>query len=409
MTKIYWGDAFTYIDQIEGEPSFMSDAIEARQVNILTYLFKRYKKNVCYMVRNDKEAVVYNNFESNEPQELHYRKVTPEDKLEEITDKYIWLEIPSLRFATTKEWILKAFMVFKDRKIFGVISSADLLKFPFHAVELNPRRIAGFKEILLATNKRIHTNNKKEIVYNEKYLSSLGFKIEDVYNADIKKRIKINMESYKMALLFNQNPDKTEQKIDKSKKVHQNYVRTVPDGKMTHHTAQERSMITTKGNETKKKNELIKKLELSCTDNPEFKHLAPYFRSRDVDMMLQALGEIMSVDSQRYLRGVKHEQDTMAGSIDCNVTQLSQTIFKHAESLTSLIEPRNAPSPTYNILNYKVNVGMAVENLNNAGLSEQQRQDLAGEIDRIITEQKRARIGGNEMVTLEQTVSGEAS
>jgi len=277
------------------------------------------------------------------------------------------------------------------------------MKFPFFSVEINARIIAGFKEIILPNNRRIHVTKKKEIISNEKYLSSIGFTIEDVYNADIKKRIKINMESYKKAALFNQNPKKEERKVDKFKKEHKNYLRTVPDGKLQL-SPEKRTEIAMAAVEGKKKEVTIKKLEVLCTQNKEFHHLIPYFKSRDIDLMLQALGEILSVDSQRYLRAVEHEQNSLEGALDSNVTQLSDNLFKHAHSLAQMLEPRLAPSPTYNILNYKVNVGMAVENLNNAGLSEQQRRDLAAEVDRIITEQKRARVTGPEVVIVEPTV-----
>jgi len=401
---IFWNDPFTYIDQIEENPSFSYDDIKKRGVNIDTYLFKRFKGiKKPYIIKYQNEAILFNLSDPKHPQEIHFRKVTPEDKLEEIKDKYIWLDIPSLRFATTKDWIFHAFSTFKDRYIHAVISSTDLMKFPFFSVEINARIIAGFKEIILPNNRRIHVTKKKEIISNEKYLSSIGFTIEDVYNADIKKRIKINMESYKKAALFNQNPKKEERKVDKFKKEHKNYLRTVPDGKLQL-SPEKRTEIAMAAVEGKKKEVTIKKLEVLCTQNKEFHHLIPYFKSRDIDLMLQALGEILSVDSQRYLRAVEHEQNSLEGALDSNVTQLSDNLFKHAHSLAQMLEPRLAPSPTYNILNYKVNVGMAVENLNNAGLSEQQRRDLAAEVDRIITEQKRARVTGPEVVIVEPTV-----
>lgn len=409
MTKIYWGDAFTYIKQIEDMPSFINKDIEARSVNIDTYLLKNYKKKIQYSIRYDKEIIVFNSDIQNEPDELHFKRVTPEDNLEEIKDKYVWLDIPSLRFSTTKDWIFRAFSIFKDRHIYGIISSAELFKFPWYAVEINARRIAGFKEIILPNNRRIHTNKKAEIIRNEKYLSSIGFKIEDVYNADKEKRIKINMESYKMALKLNQDPIKTETKLNK-------YTQKTPDKAHYGETnsihkvsPEKRQDIARSGGLTKGKNALIKKMEILCSDNKEFHHLVPYFKSRDPEFMMQALSEIMSIDSQRYLRGVTKEQTTGEGAIDSNVTQLGDNLFKHAEALVKLIKPSEVGSPTYNILNYKVNVGMAVENLNNAGLTEQQREDLASQIDRIIEGQKRERVIGTEVVTQEPAIQGEAS
>jgi len=409
MTKIYWGDAFTYIKQIDERPAFIDKDIKDRSVNIDTYLFKNYKKKIEYSIRFDKEIVVYNNFESGEPKELHFKRVTPEDNLEEIKDKYIWLEIPSLRFSTTKDWIFKAFSVFKNRKLYGIVSSAELTKFPWYAVEINARRIAGFKEIILPNNRRIHTNKKLEIIHNEKYLASIGFKIEDVYNVGTPERIKINMESYKMALKLNQDPIKTGRKLIK-------YTVKTPlkahngAGNSIHKVSPEkRKDIARSGGITTGKNKLIKKMEILCNDNKEFHHLVPYFKSRDPEFMMQALSEIMSIDSQRYLRGVSHEQEIGEGEIDSNVTQLSDNLFKHAESLVKLIKPSEVGSPTYNILNYKVNVGMAVENLNNAGLTKEQRDDLASTIDRIIEGQKRERVIGTTVVTQEPPVQGETS
>jgi hypothetical protein len=43
----------------------------------------------------------------------------------------------------------------------------------------------------------------------------------------------------------------------------------------------------------------------------------------------------------------------------------------------------------YNILNQNVNIGVSVEKLENAGLTEEQRGNLADQIDEIIKDQKR--------------------
>lgn len=408
MTKIFWSDAVTYIKQIDERPSFTEVDLTTRKITAEKFIFTHYHKPIEYMVRYKNKIILYNNSSKDEPKEIEFTRVTPDDDLTKIQTQYVWLDIPSMKMPNTKDWIFHAFSVLKNAKIHARLSGTKYFKFPWYSVEINARRIAGFKQLVMPNNIRVDIQNIKSIIGAERYLKSFGYSMEQIQKANMQERIKINMKSYETALAMTQNPKKHEQNLQKIKKPRNTINKNAKMG-LAVLSDEKKKEIASIGGKTKAKNALINKLENFCVNDPQFSHLAPYFSSRDPEFMLQALGEIMSIDSQRYLRGVKHEQETYEGAVNPNVTNLSDNLFKHAESLARLIKPGETGSPTYNILNYKVNVGVAVENLNNAGLTQKQRDDLATEIDSIIKEQKRARTLGTEVVTPESTVSGETN
>lgn len=124
-----------------------------------------------------------------------------------------------------------------------------------------------------------------------------------------------------------------------------------------------------------------------CAYSKRFKELAPLVKTRDIDLLSESLQKIMEVESKRYLRGATMEE--ISGNIDRDVTSIGDGLFNKIKSFMDIMKPVLNNATQYNILNQNVNVAVSVEKLENAGLSEDQRRDLAKEIEGIIKEQKR--------------------
>lgn len=127
-----------------------------------------------------------------------------------------------------------------------------------------------------------------------------------------------------------------------------------------------------------------------CAYSKRFKELAPLVGTRDLDLLGESLQKIMQTESKRYLRGVTMEE--VSGDLDPAVTGVGDGLFKKVTDFMKIMKPILNTATQYNILNQNVNVSVSVEKLENAGLTEEQRKDLAGEIEGIIKEQKRKTI-----------------
>jgi hypothetical protein len=124
-----------------------------------------------------------------------------------------------------------------------------------------------------------------------------------------------------------------------------------------------------------------------CSYSKRFKELAPLVKTRDLDLLTGSLQKIMEMESERYMRGATLEQ--LTGDVDPGVTHLGETLFRKVKDFIEIMRPVLNNETTYNILNVNVNTAVGMERLENAGLTEDQRRDLAGEIEGIIKEQRR--------------------
>jgi len=124
-----------------------------------------------------------------------------------------------------------------------------------------------------------------------------------------------------------------------------------------------------------------------CAYSKRFKELAPLVKTRDIDLLGEVLQKIMEKESERYMRGVTMEE--MSGDIDRDVTNLGEALFNKVKDFISIMKPVLNQAKIYNILNQQVNIAVGVEKLEDAGLTQDQRTDMAEEIEGIIQEQKR--------------------
>lgn len=142
-----------------------------------------------------------------------------------------------------------------------------------------------------------------------------------------------------------------------------------------------------------------KKRGLLCFHNKNFEKLATFFKTRDIDLILEGFAKLIQSESGRYEKGVALEE--AKSTLDPLVTAIGQGLFQKLVEYVKLVKPELQPQTTYNILNQQVNIGVAVQKLEEAGLSERQRQDLAREVTAIIEDEKSRRIGGVPMASAE--------
>lgn len=133
-----------------------------------------------------------------------------------------------------------------------------------------------------------------------------------------------------------------------------------------------------------------------CSYSDNFKYLVSKIKSRDIDLITDSIQEIIANESERYAMARHFEK--VSGNIDGRTTQIGDFLFKKLIEFVKLVKPELDNRVTYNILNQQVNIGTAVEKLEDAGLSEDQRQGLAEQIDQILKEEKQKRATGTKVV-----------
>jgi hypothetical protein len=69
----------------------------------------------------------------------------------------------------------------------------------------------------------------------------------------------------------------------------------------------------------------------------EMSILAKYFRSRDADTVIDAIGTVLAAQAQRLERGVKMEEDY--GELDPEVTKIANQVFNNGAKLAKLLDP----------------------------------------------------------------------
>lgn len=123
-----------------------------------------------------------------------------------------------------------------------------------------------------------------------------------------------------------------------------------------------------------------------CSYSDSFKYLVDKIKSRDIDLITDSIQEIIANESERYAMARHFEK--VSGNIDGRTTQIGDFLFKKLVEFVKLVKPELDQKVTYNILNQQVNIGTAVEKLEDAGLTEEQRLGLAEQIEQIIKEEK---------------------
>jgi len=123
-----------------------------------------------------------------------------------------------------------------------------------------------------------------------------------------------------------------------------------------------------------------------CAYSESFKYLTKKIKSRDIDLITESIQEIIADESERYAMSKHFEK--ISGEIDGRTTQIGDLLFRKLTEFVKLVKPELNQGVTYNILNQQVNIGTAVEKLEDAGLSDKQRGGLAEQIDKILKEEK---------------------
>lgn len=134
-----------------------------------------------------------------------------------------------------------------------------------------------------------------------------------------------------------------------------------------------------------------------CLYSDNFKFLVGKIKSRDIDLITEAIQEVIASESERY--AMARHFENVSGSIDGRTTQIGDLLFKKLVDFVKLVKPELNQGITYNILNQQVNISTAVGKLENAGLSKEQRFGLAEQIDKIIKEERQKRTPRTQMVT----------
>jgi len=123
-----------------------------------------------------------------------------------------------------------------------------------------------------------------------------------------------------------------------------------------------------------------------CLYSNSFKYLANKIKSRDIDLIIEAIQDVIADESERYNMAKHFEK--VSGIIDGRTTQIGDLLFRKLVDFVKLVKPELNQEVTYNILNQQVNISTAVEKLEDAGLSKKQRTGLAEQVDKIIKEEK---------------------
>lgn len=91
-----------------------------------------------------------------------------------------------------------------------------------------------------------------------------------------------------------------------------------------------------------------------CTvPGSEVSPLAEYFKSRNADTIIDALGTVLAAQAQRVERGVAQEEDF--GEIDPHVSKMINDLFKNGKDLAKLLNPKLGGAGV------TVNVGAAID------------------------------------------------
>ncbi len=141
-----------------------------------------------------------------------------------------------------------------------------------------------------------------------------------------------------------------------------------------------------------------------CLHTNEYRKIAKFFGTRDLVLIQEGLIGILESEAERYERAKALEDHT--GMPIAEVTNIANNLFKNATTLMNIGKGVLTENGTVNILNQSINVSVAVEKLEDAGLTDEHRLGLADEIGRIIEETRRSRAGGVTVVTPEPPVSG---
>ena len=146
---------------------------------------------------------------------------------------------------------------------------------------------------------------------------------------------------------------------------------------------------------------------LICLHSKEFNELAKFFKTRDIELITDGLLKIIQKESKRYEKGIELEK--LGSVLNSEVTNIGNNLFKKAVDFMKILKPELIPQATYNILNQSVNISTAVEKLERAGMNDEQRKDLATEIEEIIREQKYKGARSSKVVITEPLVSRKTS
>lgn len=417
--EIYYNYAETYIEtlkKIGGLPMFTQKAVAQKSLNLESYV-KKHLGNTKYILETLEGLEVW---EKGKKTIISY--FTADDSLDKLKNDWVCLIIPNLKNEKEKAYnFLKK--VFKNKgktKIFGLnLNSMGLIEnFPFDAVSVNPQQLARFKQIILPNSSRIDTKNWQKLVKFTKFLTLISpdFTPKTLYNAD-----------YEVLTLFNtlsfQYVAKNREKLDTFKR----YATKIPKIKHILTENQQKYLEKPEKHITIQENQEVKEFNRKetldmqktffkcencairekcldfqensvCIRRKEWQLLAKKLKTRDAELITEALSDILAKQAERYQRGSMIEEAD-GGFVTKEVTSLENSLFRNIRELILILKPELAPqSNTYNIINKQVNVAEAIGELN---VGDDERQDLAQTVREIIRKRRHENAIEGRVVTQE--------
>ncbi len=129
-----------------------------------------------------------------------------------------------------------------------------------------------------------------------------------------------------------------------------------------------------------------------CSHNREAFKLAAYFKTRDPDLLIESLTTMLTIESERYGNALIEEENDLR--ITNFASMIGNDLFRKTVELLKIVKPEFDAGKAINIFNTQINASEAIIKLEQAGMNDGQRENIAEEIGRILKEEKRKGIKG---------------
>ena len=413
--KLYFNYAENYIKNLEGldEPNLMftQKALDDKQVNITSYLFKHFpKKRISYIIKHDTYLM------------LDGKKVpicSELNDLERLQEQYdyVALDIPT---KDTEKFLTLAFARKKSKYHgLGIYSMNVLQNFPFDSADTNPTfSVVKFHEIIFPNGKKMGTRKYHELTKMTKFLALLGYEVKDIYKATNKKLVEFNIKSYLYSASLGDELKRGKMpkielpklKSNQSKEYLQKKEKGATVPAVLEKTKKERALKVRETAALKTGMQICDNCAIKetcpdflansvCNRSNEFKVLAEKFKTRDINMLEGSMSDILGIQSERYMRGVAFEKAS-GGFLDKSVTDLENSFFKNVDAFLKVLKPSlQQTGGTYNMANQQVNIALAMKELDDAGFSAKDREKLSRKIGQVLGGSGTEATGDNPVAT----------
>ncbi len=331
--RIYFEHADSYMSQLKDFKIdglvFYKSAIEARGLEIESFVKKHYPDGIEYFVIDDNGGIDSNNETwefvkyANKFQSGSYKFLVKEDWRENFDDKLLWL---SDLCETSKVLVL------------GVTSSRLITSLDID-VSVNPYLIAGKGEIILPTGERVDCTKWHPTANGGKaWIEKLGFKWEDLYNSKQEVRVKFNIASFlSMREMreeikeqgFSNPPPKENKGSAKEKTPDKSSIAVVQKGSTC--------------DECGWKNCPYRKEGSVCVKDKMMRDKAKTFGSRNVEIIRKNISHLLQEEAERYEMGRQLEKQIMRPVKE--VTTISANLMNWLEKLESISGDKDKKSP----------------------------------------------------------------